>query len=81
MLKCIAQQSTLHLNLCLGNHVPRSVVVPDARLKGLIKEEDLELTGKMESAQDTSDVKRTIVELTLQHNSATTIQHSSLEHP
>ena len=58
MLKCIAQQSTLHLNLCLGNHVPRSVVVPDARLKGLINEEDLELTGKMESAQDTSDVER-----------------------
>ena len=35
---------------------PRSVVVPDARLKELINEEDLELTGEMESAQDTSDV-------------------------
>ncbi|KAL5476073.1 hypothetical protein EMCRGX_G025976 [Ephydatia muelleri] len=58
---------------------PRSVVVPDARLKGLINEEDLELTGEMESAQDTSDVDRTTVELTLQHNSATTIQHSSLD--
>eukprot|EP00731_Ephydatia_muelleri_P008442 Em0004g780a len=58
---------------------PRSVVVPDARLKGLINEEDLELTGEMESAQDTSDVERTTVELTLQHNSATTIQHSSLD--
>eukprot|EP00731_Ephydatia_muelleri_P003675 Em0001g3675a len=57
---------------------PRSVVVPDARLKGLINEEDLELTGEMESAQDTSDVDRT-TELTLQHNSATTIQHSSLD--
>eukprot|EP00731_Ephydatia_muelleri_P003396 Em0001g3396a len=40
---------------------PRSVVVPDARLKGLINEEDLELTGEMESAQDTSDVERTIL--------------------
>ena len=58
---------------------PRSVVVPDARLKGLINEEDLELSGEMESAQDTSHVDRTTVELTLQHNSATTIQHSSLD--
>ena len=58
---------------------PRSVVVPDARLKRLINEEDLELTGEMESAQDTSDVDCTTVELTLQHNSATTIQHSSLD--
>ena len=59
---------------------PRSVVVPDARLKGLINEEDLELnvpTGEMKSAQDTSDVDRTTVELTLQHNFATTIQDSS----
>ena len=49
---------------------PRSVMVPDARIKGLINEEDLELnvpTGEMESAQDTSDVDRTTVELTLQH--------------
>jgi hypothetical protein len=52
-------------------------VVPDARLKGLINEEDLVLTGEMESAQDTSDVDRTTVELTLQHNFATTIQDSS----
>ena len=58
---------------------PRSVVVPDARLKELINEEDLELTGEMESAQDTSDVDRTTVEMTLQHNSSTTIQHSSLD--
>eukprot|EP00731_Ephydatia_muelleri_P035403 Em0120g9a len=59
---------------------PRSVVVPDARLKGLINEEDLELnvpTGEMKSAQDTSHVDRTTVELTLQHNFATTIQDSS----
>ena len=59
---------------------PRSVVVPDARLKGLINEEDLELnvpTGQMKSAHDTSDVDRTTVELTLQHNFATTIQGSS----
>eukprot|EP00731_Ephydatia_muelleri_P025547 Em0017g630a len=60
-------------------HLPRSVVVPDARLKELINEEDLELTGEMESAQDTSDVDRTTVEMTLQHNSSTTIQHSSLD--
>ena len=62
---------------------PRSVVVPDARLKGLINEEDLELTGEMESAQDTSDVDRTIhwtnESTTVEHNSATTIQHSSLD--
>ena len=74
MLKCIAQQFEL-----VFGQPPRSVVVPDARLKGLINEEDLELTGEMESAQDTSDVERTTVELTLQHNSATTIQHSSLD--
>ena len=57
---------------------PRSVVVPDARLKGLINEEDLVLTGETESAQDTSDVDRTTVELTPQHNSATTIQLTQL---
>eukprot|EP00731_Ephydatia_muelleri_P021616 Em0014g207a len=71
--------STKHtpFELVIGKS-PRSVVVPDTRLKGLINEEDLELTGEMESAQDTSDVDRT-TELTLQHNSATSIQHSSLD--
>ena len=72
--------STKHIpfELVFGQ-LPRSVVVPDVRLKGLINEEDLVLTGEMENAQDTSDVDHTTVELTLQHNSVTTIQHSSLD--
>eukprot|EP00731_Ephydatia_muelleri_P001341 Em0001g1341a len=79
MLKVHSSTKHTPFELVFGQP-PRSVVVPDARLKELINEEDLELnvpTGEMESAQDTSDVVCTTVELTLQHKSATTIQHSS----
>eukprot|EP00731_Ephydatia_muelleri_P003055 Em0001g3055a len=75
----LVEQAHNTLERIMSSRIAESVVVPDARLKGLINEEDLELTGEMESAQDTSDVDRTTVELTLQHNSATTIQHSSLD--
>ena len=56
MLKVHSSTKHTPFELVFGQP-PRSVVVPDARLKECINEKDLELsvpTGEMESAQDTS---------------------------
>ena len=56
MLKVHSSTKHTPFELVFGQP-PRSVLVPDARLKERINEEDLELnvpTGEMETAQDTS---------------------------